>query len=63
MRRPMRPHPTALGATLREGSLTAAAETVRALDAETRQLLGEDYDVLMRILDVLESLGDEPATG
>lgn len=56
------PAPTELTAA-GEQVLTAAAQQVRALEAETRQLLGEDYGVLMRILDVLESLVDEPATG
>ena len=56
------PAPTELSAA-GEKALAEAAAQVRALDTKTRQHLGEDYNVLMQILDVLESLPDEPTTG
>jgi DNA-binding MarR family transcriptional regulator len=56
------PAPTELSAA-GEKALAEAAAQVRALDTKTRQHLGEDYNVLMQILDVWESLPDEPTTG
>jgi len=56
------PAPTELSAA-GEKALAEAAAQVRALDTKTRQHLGEDYNVLIQILDVLESLPDEPTTG